>query len=318
MDRALPVVTAVLFGLTFHVRGQTILVEPGDGMMDARFEVRVGGLVPRAPVIVRASMNDADGNLWQSWAGFRADDQGALDLSAHRPVHGTYGAPDPMGLIWSMDRAGSDHGRTRFARRGVEPLTVTFTVESDGFRLLCDFGQNRKGMLSKIRADAIFVSHAHPDHSWGLEEGTDAPVYASEITHTLTEKFPIADRVVLEPGRRVRVGPLRLTAFPVVHSVRCPCIAVRLEVSGRVVVYSGDIVAFERPEEALDGAELYIGDGSTLRGSLVRRHASGALETLERGFFKEQNIDTEMVRTIAASCRSSQAGSVSAAWIFST
>lgn len=152
-----------------------------------------------------------------------------------------------------------------------------FTIESDGFRLLCDFGQNRKGLLRKIRPDAIFVSHAHPDHSWGLEEGTSAPVYASEITHTLTEKFPVGERVVLEPGKRVRVGPFRLSAYPVVHSVRCPCIAARLEISGRVLVYSGDIVAFERAEAVLDGAEIYVGDGSTLKGSLVRRHVSGAL-----------------------------------------
>jgi ribonuclease BN (tRNA processing enzyme) len=152
-----------------------------------------------------------------------------------------------------------------------------FTIESDGFRLLCDFGENRKGLLGKIRPDAIFVSHAHPDHAWGLEEGTAAPVYASESTHALIEKFPIGDRVVLEPGKRVRVGPIRLTAFPVVHSVRCPCIAARLDVAGRVLVYSGDIVAFGRPEEALDGAEIYVGDGSTLRGSLVRRHPSGVL-----------------------------------------
>jgi ribonuclease BN (tRNA processing enzyme) len=152
-----------------------------------------------------------------------------------------------------------------------------FTIESDGFRLLCDFGENRRGMLSKIRPDAVFVSHAHPDHSWGLDEGTSAPVYASEITHDLTGKFPIPERVVLEPFRRVRLGPFRLTAIPVVHSVRCPCVAARLEVSGRTIVYSGDVVAFERPDEALDGAEIYVGDGSTLTRSLVRRHPSGAL-----------------------------------------
>jgi len=152
-----------------------------------------------------------------------------------------------------------------------------FTIEAEGFRLLCDFGENRKGLLEKIRPDAIFVSHAHPDHSWGLEEGTSATVYASEITHSLTENFPIQERVVLEPGKRVPVGPLRLTAFPVVHSVRCPCIAARLEISGRVLVYSGDIVSFESPEEALSSADVYVGDGSTLKGSLVRRHPSGTL-----------------------------------------
>jgi ribonuclease BN (tRNA processing enzyme) len=152
-----------------------------------------------------------------------------------------------------------------------------FTIDADGFRLLCDFGENRKGLLAKIRPDAIYVSHAHPDHAWGLEEGASAPVYASAITHELTQELPISDRIILEPGRRVRVGPFRLTAFPVVHSVRCPCIAARLEIAGRILVYSGDIVAFERVEEALDGADIYVGDGSTLKGSLVRRHPSGAL-----------------------------------------
>lgn len=152
-----------------------------------------------------------------------------------------------------------------------------FTIEADRFRLLCDFGENRQGLLKKIRPDAVFVSHAHPDHSWGLREGTQVPVYASAITHEITAEMPIAERIVLEPGRRVRVGPFRLTAFPVVHSIRCPGVAARLEVSGRVVVYSGDIVAFSAPAEALADAWLYVGDGSTLTRSLVRRHPSGTL-----------------------------------------
>ena len=152
-----------------------------------------------------------------------------------------------------------------------------FTVEAEGFRLLCDFGQNRKGLLERIRPDAIFVSHAHPDHAWGLEEGTDVPVHASAITHEITKDLPIRRRVTLVPEAAVVVGPFRLTAFPVVHSVRCPCVAVRIELPGLVLVYSGDIISFERPEAALSGADLYIGDGSTLKGPLVRRHPTGAL-----------------------------------------
>jgi ribonuclease BN (tRNA processing enzyme) len=152
-----------------------------------------------------------------------------------------------------------------------------FTVEREGFKLLCDFGQNRKGLLNNIRPDAVFVSHAHPDHAWGLEEGTDAPVHASAITHAITRDLPIRRRVTLEPEKPVAAGPFRLTAFPVVHSVRCPCVAARIESPGLVLVYCGDIIAFERPEAALSGADLYIGDGSTLKGSLVRRHATGAL-----------------------------------------
>jgi ribonuclease BN (tRNA processing enzyme) len=152
-----------------------------------------------------------------------------------------------------------------------------FTIEEKGFRLLCDFGQNRKGLLKKIRPDAVFVSHAHPDHAWGLEEGTEAPVHASAITHEITRDLPLDRRVTLEPGKPVSEGPFRLTAFPVVHSVRCPCVAARIETEGRALVYSGDVIAFEDPGRALTGADLYIGDGSTLRGSLVRRHTSGVL-----------------------------------------
>lgn len=150
-------------------------------------------------------------------------------------------------------------------------------LEEGGFRLLCDFGQNRKGLLSKIRPDAIFLSHAHPDHAWGLEEGTDAPVYASGVTHELLAKLPIRNRMALSPETPADLGPFRVTAFPVMHSVRCPGIAARIATDGFTLVYAGDIVAFGDADAALSGADLYIGDGSTLTGSLVRRHKSGAL-----------------------------------------
>lgn len=155
-----------------------------------------------------------------------------------------------------------------------------FTIESVGFRLLCDFGQNRKGRLKKIAPDAIFVSHGHPDHAWGLEEGTEAPVLASEATHGLIAGYPIPRRVVLSPRRAEPVGPFRLTSYPVAHSVRCPAVAARIETPEGVIVYSGDLVSFETPEDAsaaLSGAALYVGDGSTLTGSLVRRHTTGSL-----------------------------------------
>ncbi len=152
-----------------------------------------------------------------------------------------------------------------------------WTLETGGFRLLCDFGENRKGLLPEIAPDAIFVSHAHPDHAGGLAEGTSVPVLASAVTHEITKGFPLAKRVTLAPGTAARVGPLAITAFPVVHSIRCPCIAARIETPEGVVVYSGDIVAFEDPAAALTGAALYVGDGSTLKGSLVRRQPSGVL-----------------------------------------
>ncbi len=151
-----------------------------------------------------------------------------------------------------------------------------FVVESRGFRLLCDFGETNEGRLAEIAPDAIWISHAHPDHGGGLREGTDLPVYASAATARILRDLPVRRWRVLPPGKAARVGPLRLTPLPVLHSLRCPCLAARIAAEGKVIVYSGDLVAF-RDEDALSGADLYIGDGSTLTRPLVRRHSSGRL-----------------------------------------
>jgi ribonuclease BN (tRNA processing enzyme) len=173
---------------------------------------------------------------------------------------------------------------TFFGSRGYVPESSdshrghsAFTVEAEGFRLLCDFGENQAGRLGQIRPDAIVLSHAHPDHAWGLKEGSAAPVFASAATHALIGDFPIREPVAMSLERSRRVGPFRITLLPVAHSVRCPCTAVRIEAPGIVLLYSGDVVAFPNPETALSGVDVYVGDGSTLTESLVRRHKSGAL-----------------------------------------
>lgn len=117
---------------TLLVRGQAIVVHPRDGMMDERLAVTVTGLKPRQPVIIRASMQDADGRLWQSYAGFFADPQGAIDLSKQAPANGTYSGADPMGLIRSMNLPGADYDRARFTYKRADPLTFRFSVEVAG------------------------------------------------------------------------------------------------------------------------------------------------------------------------------------------
>lgn len=70
--------------------GQRIEVLPKDGLVDQRLMIRVSGLKPGQPVIIRASMKDIDGNLWQSHAGFYADEKGMIDLSKQAPANGDY------------------------------------------------------------------------------------------------------------------------------------------------------------------------------------------------------------------------------------
>jgi dienelactone hydrolase len=132
--RRLLALTLACFSLsaTLRVHGQAIIVRPQDGMIDGPTTVRVAGLKPRQPVVVRASTKDADGRLWQSYAGFYADERGVVDLSTQAPANGTYTGIDPTGLIRSMNVPGADHDRARFTYRRAEPLTFNFSVESAG------------------------------------------------------------------------------------------------------------------------------------------------------------------------------------------
>ena len=80
-----------------------------------------------------------------------------------------------------------------------------FVLEDEGFRLLCDFGQNRKGMLDEDPPDAIFVSHAHPDHGWGLWEGTRRARSTRRRSRTSScRSCRCSNRVVLARGARSR------------------------------------------------------------------------------------------------------------------
>ena len=153
-----------------------------------------------------------------------------------------------------------------------------FVLEEAGFRLLCDFGQNRKGMLVEDPPRRHFPLARASRPRLGARGGDRRP--GLRVGDHARDPGEAADPESGRARRRKRsadLGPFRLTAFPVLHSVRCPGIAARIAIPGFTLVYSGDIVAFEDPDAALSGADLYIGDGSTLTGSLVRRHPSGAL-----------------------------------------
>ncbi len=119
-------------GAAKPVWGQSISVRPQDGIVDERLAIRITGLKPKEPVIIRASMQDAEGRLWQSYAGFYADAHGSVDLAAQAPDNGTYTGIDVMGLIQSMNLPGNDHNRARFTLKGTDPLIIKYSVEIDG------------------------------------------------------------------------------------------------------------------------------------------------------------------------------------------
>jgi phosphoribosyl 1,2-cyclic phosphodiesterase len=143
-----------------------------------------------------------------------------------------------------------------------------------GKRLLLDAGETWEGHVDELGADWIAITHAHPDHAFGLRAGVAAPVYATPASCVVLEGFPIADLRRIEPDRLVRLGPFRLTAYAVIHSIRAPAVGFRIRAAGVTIVYNPDLVAIVDRERVLRGVDAYIGDGATLTRPLVRRRGA--------------------------------------------
>lgn len=139
---------------------------------------------------------------------------------------------------------------------------------------MVDAGEDWLGELEDLHPRAIIVTHAHPDHAWGLREGSPAPVWATEETWDALEGYPIPTegRHVVRPRSSFEpVEAVTFEAFTVDHSTRAPAVGYRIT-AGRVsVFYVPDVVYIHERSEALAGCSAYLGDGATMKRSLVRR-----------------------------------------------
>ena len=144
-------------------------------------------------------------------------------------------------------------------------------VEYYGERVLVDCGEDWRGEIDTIGPDAIVLTHAHPDHAWGLRDGAACPVYATEGTWADIDHYPIEERTVIEPRSPIKVRGIRFEAFPVDHSTRAPAVGYRIGAGRVTIFYVPDVVYIRNRTAALNDAQLYIGDGSTITRSMVRQ-----------------------------------------------
>ena len=136
---------------------------------------------------------------------------------------------------------------------------------------MIDCGADWLGRLKVVDPTAIVLTHAHADHAFGLAHGADCPVYATEETFALIERFPLADRHIIEPRHPFRIDTIGLEAFSVEHSLRAPAVGYRINCAHVAVFYVPDLALIRERAEALRGVALYIGDGATVTRSMVRR-----------------------------------------------
>lgn len=138
-------------------------------------------------------------------------------------------------------------------------------------RIMIDCGADWLGKFEALNPTSIFITHAHPDHAWGLVNGAPCPVYATRHTFAVLAGSLIADKRQLSMREPVRIDGLKIEAFGVIHSVRAPAVGFRITASGNSFFYVPDLVAIRERAPALRGVQLYIGDGASIARPLVRR-----------------------------------------------
>uniref|UniRef100_A0A8C6SCB9 Acyl-coenzyme A thioesterase 1-like n=1 Tax=Neogobius melanostomus TaxID=47308 RepID=A0A8C6SCB9_9GOBI len=95
-------------------------------MFDDPLQIRVTGLSSQQDVVLRASATEEKGSNFNSWAEFRADHSGQVDLSRDAPLSGSYSGVQPMGLLWSLSPE-VPH-RKFFKKQALSPQVVSFSV----------------------------------------------------------------------------------------------------------------------------------------------------------------------------------------------
>ena len=145
-------------------------------------------------------------------------------------------------------------------------------VESQGARLLIDYGLLHRYALEEIAPDAILITHAHPDHYSWLKQDVQStvPVYLTQETLDYGKFKPQNSHLII-PMDKFKVGVFECTAYRVIHSIRCPAVGWKLDFEGKTMVYNSDLVDIVEKDAVLTGVDYYIGDGSAVKANLVRR-----------------------------------------------
>jgi phosphoribosyl 1,2-cyclic phosphodiesterase len=170
-----------------------------------------------------------------------------------------------MQLIFLGTRGNIDI-RSRLHRRH-----SALMMKTERGQVMFDCGADWIKRVFALAPDAIFLTHAHPDHADGLKAGAPCPVHASAETWDLLSHYPIESRRTIRPERRVRECGLSIRAFTLIHSLLAPAVGYHVEGEGAAFFYAPDIVAIVDPKAALKGVRLYIGDGASPTRPIVRR-----------------------------------------------
>ena len=161
-------------------------------------------------------------------------------------------------------------------------------LTAGGHRVLVDCGASSLIAMKRLgialnSVEAVLLTHLHGDHYGGLpffilesqlytkrtaplliggppgtpERLKEAMEALFRNSSTVQRRFEIC-HVEWQPLQRAEIGPALVTPFPVVHGSGAPPFALRVELGGRTVTYSGDTEWAPSLPDAARDADLFI------------------------------------------------------------
>ena len=167
---------------------------------------------------------------------------------------------------------GEIEARTRRHR-----MHTSLLVSYRGANVMIDAGLDWLGKLKRVSPSAIVLTHAHPDHAWGLKRGAPCPVYAPETTWQKLRHYPIEDRRVIKERTPTKICGITFEAFPVEHSILSPAVGYRVSAGRARIFYAPDLIFIHERSAALKSVQIYIGDGATVTQSFIRKRGKALI-----------------------------------------
>jgi phosphoribosyl 1,2-cyclic phosphodiesterase len=156
-------------------------------------------------------------------------------------------------------------------------MHTSLMVSYRGADVMIDCGLDWLGKFEGLRPSAIVLTHAHPDHAWGLRDGAPCPVHAPQETWRTLKHHSVKDRHLIKERTPTKICGITFEAFPVEHSILAPAVGYRVSAGRARIFYAPDLVFIRERAAALKAVQIYIGDGATLTRSFIRRRGKALI-----------------------------------------
>lgn len=138
-------------------------------------------------------------------------------------------------------------------------------------KIMIDCGETFLKKLNKIKPDHIVITHAHPDHAFGLKNGCKCFVWATKEAWKTLKGFPIEKKYRKIIKKKQKIANITFEAFKVIHSIKAPAVGYKISIGKKHFFYVPDVLWIENRHKAFKNILFYIGDGAALLRNMVRK-----------------------------------------------